>query len=136
MFHCLNEKPASIHYSSVCFKFHCFFHPNRRVPENTGWVLDGFPTTYAQAKLLERALSGFDTMSRESTKQSLSDKVKMEKGKSKKSLLAPDPKPAPPAAEPTSGINLVVHFDIKDELSLKRSAGRTRKFHFLIIIYW
>lgn len=32
----------------------------RLIPSGTGWVVDGFPTTYAQAKLLEKALSGFD----------------------------------------------------------------------------
>lgn len=33
---------------------------HRSLPEGTGWVIDGFPTTYTQAKLLEKALSGFD----------------------------------------------------------------------------
>lgn len=32
----------------------------RQLPEGCGWVLDGFPSTYTQAKLLEKALSGFD----------------------------------------------------------------------------
>lgn len=36
----------------------------RSLPEGTGWVLDGFPSTYSQAKLLEKALSGFDPTAR------------------------------------------------------------------------
>ena len=35
-------------------------HYYRRIPEGTGWVMDGFPTSYNQAKALEKALSGFD----------------------------------------------------------------------------
>ena len=31
----------------------------RRIPEGTGWILDGFPQNYPQAKLLEKALSGY-----------------------------------------------------------------------------
>lgn len=38
------------------------------LPEGTGWVLDGFPTNYAQAKLLEKALTGVEAMSREPSK--------------------------------------------------------------------
>jgi len=30
----------------------------RSIPDGTGWVLDGFPTTAAQAALLEKALTG------------------------------------------------------------------------------
>lgn len=95
----------------------------RRIPAGTGWILDGFPATYNQAKLLEKALSGMDTMSRESSQASLKSGV----GK-KKSQLAPDPKPAPPPPEPRSGIDVVILFDIEDEMALKRSAGRTCKF--------
>ena len=35
-------------------------HFLRRVLEGTGWVLDGFPASYNQAKMLEKALTGFD----------------------------------------------------------------------------
>ncbi len=93
----------------------------RRIPEETGWLLDGFPATYNQAKLLEKALSGMDAMSRESTKTSIKSKG------GKRSQLAPDPKPAPPPPEPRSGINVVILFDLDDEMALRRSAGRTCK---------
>ena len=56
--------------------------------------------------------------SRETTKTSL-------KSRGRKSHIAPDPKPAPPPPEPTSGLNVVVLFDLPDEMALKRSAGRT-----------
>ncbi|XP_067937009.1 sperm flagellar protein 2-like [Watersipora subatra] len=91
----------------------------RAIPEGTGWVIDGFPTTYTQAKLLEKALSGFDAGAKD-------PKLTKEKSiaKSKNSRLAPDPKPAPPPAEPTSAINVVILFDAADAICLKRSAGR------------
>ena len=91
------------------------------MPEGTGWLLDGFPATNFQAKLLEKALTGGDNMGREDSKTNLKDKD----GKKKKSKLAPDPKPAVPDKEPGSGINVVVLFDLANETVLKRSAGRT-----------
>jgi adenylate kinase family enzyme len=30
----------------------------RNIPEGTGWILDGFPSNYNQAKVLEKALTG------------------------------------------------------------------------------
>lgn len=98
----------------VCQVYHlnCFYL--RRIPEGTGWILDGFPCTQAQAKLMEKALSGFDTNTN-----------KTQKSKSKRSQLAPDPKPVPVPPKPSSGINVVILFDITNELCLKRSAGRS-----------
>ncbi|KAK6179274.1 hypothetical protein SNE40_011674 [Patella caerulea] len=90
----------------------------RRVPEGTGWLIDGFPQNYNQAKLLEKALSGFDANAKESTK----DKTK---GKMKRSSLVPDPRPPPPPAEPISGIDVVIVLDIDDKVCIKRAAGRT-----------
>ena len=92
----------------------------RRVPEGTGWVLDGFPTTYNQAKTLEKALSGFDAAAKDG-------KGRLDKGKQKKSILAPDPRPPPIPADPASGIDVVILFDVTDNLCLKRAAGRTSK---------
>lgn len=77
-----------------------------------GWVLDGFPATYQQAKLLEKALTGMETGEKKTAK-------------SRKGQLAPDPRPTPPLPEPGSGINVVIMFDIDNELCLRRSAGRT-----------
>lgn len=86
----------------------------RRIPEGTGWILDGFPSSYNQAKLLEKALSGLDPEGREKAKN-----------QSKKSVLAPDPRPEQPTPDPPSGINAVLLLDINNELCLRRSAGRT-----------
>ncbi|XP_052777050.1 sperm flagellar protein 2-like isoform X2 [Mya arenaria] len=90
----------------------------RRVPEGTGWVIDGFPMNYAQAKMLEKALSGYDAAAKSGKGPSAS--------KQKKSVLAPDPRPPPTPVDPASGIDVVIMFDANDELCLKRAAGRTR----------
>ena len=71
--------------------------------------------------MLEKALSGFDAAAKEGKGKQL---------KSKKSVLAPDPRPSPVPADPASGLDVVVLFDISDDLCLKRAAGRTSKlFH-------
>ena len=101
-------------YRSFTYIFHGFI---RKIAEGTGWIIDGFPQTYNQAKLLEKALSGFDATDRE-----------MKKMFKKASSLVPDPRPAPPAPDPKSGIDVVIHFDVPDELCLKRAAGRYRRF--------
>ena len=76
---------------------------------------------YNQAKMLEKALSGFDLAAKDS-------KTKQDKSaKSKKSVLAPDPRPPPTQPDPASGIDVVILFDVNDELCLRRAAGRTRK---------
>lgn len=88
----------------------------RRVPEGTGWVIDGFPLNYNQAKMLEKALSGFDAAAKEG-------KGKL---KAKKSTLAPDPRPPPTPADPASGLDVVILFDLSDSLCLKRAVGRSK----------
>ena len=95
----------------------------RRIPEGTGWVIDGYPQNYNQAKLLEKALSGYDANARENQKQ-------VAKSKTRKSSLVPDPRPPPPPREPASGIDVVILFDIEDELCLKRASGRTCSWTF------
>lgn len=65
--------------------------------------------------MLEKALTGFGAADGK------------DKQKSKKSNLVPDPRPAPPPADPASGIDVVIKFEISDELCLKRAAGRYRK---------
>ena len=91
---------------------------SRNIPEGTGWILDGFPSNYNQAKTLEKALTGFGA-------------ADATKGKTKKSNLVPDPRPAPPPPDPASGIDVVINFEISDELCLKRAAGRYRKFFYV-----
>ena len=97
-------------------------------------MLDGFPATTFQAKLLEKALTGGgDALGRDGSKVDLkgADKDAGAAKKGKKSKLAPDPRPAPPPAEPGSGLNVVVVFDISNETVLKRSVGRTCR-HLLV----
>ena len=77
--------------------------------------MDGFPTTIAQAKLLEKALTGYDA------------NAKPPKEKIKKSRLAPDPQPPKDPPPPVSGIDVVIMLDIPDGMAMKRAAGRSRK---------
>lgn len=90
----------------------------KRIPESTGWVIDGYPHNYNQAKHLERALSGFEANAKDNPKQ-------VAKTKAHKSSLVPDPRPQPPPLEPMSGIDVVILFDIDDDLCIKRANGRT-----------
>ena len=108
--------------------------PSRRVPEGSGWVTDGFPTTYAQAKLLEKALSGFDSDAMvQVNKAGTTDSP----GPIRSSLLAPDPNPPAEKPKPRSGIDVVIHLELPDELCLKRSAGRTCECHWcLVSVTW
>ncbi|XP_022100241.1 sperm flagellar protein 2-like isoform X2 [Acanthaster planci] len=85
----------------------------KRTPEEHGWIMDGFPATLAQAKLLEKALSGYDA------------NAKPSRSKLRQSRLAPDPNPPKEPPPPVSGIDLVLLFESPDELVLKRAAGRT-----------
>ncbi|XP_076462790.1 sperm flagellar protein 2-like isoform X2 [Babylonia areolata] len=91
----------------------------KHVPEGTGWVIDGYPQNYNQAKVLEKALSGYDANSKENMKQAI-------KSKSRKSSLVPDSRPTPPPSEPTSGIDVVVLFDIDDEVCIKRACEQPK----------
>ncbi|XP_063816860.1 sperm flagellar protein 2 isoform X2 [Pseudophryne corroboree] len=82
------------------------------VPANTGWIMDGFPATLNQAKLLEKALTGAD-----------SEKMAARSKKSKTSHLlrdsgAPqDPPPQSPA------FDFAVLIDVSDNVVLQRAAG-------------
>ncbi len=80
--------------------------------DNLGWILDGFPSTFLQAKFFEKALTGYDE-----------DKPVPDKPK-KDSILAPNPKPHPPKPKHKSGVDFVVYFDLSDDSALKRSIGR------------
>ena len=100
---------------------HDLFH--RTIPEGTGYVLDGFPNNYNQAKVLEKALTGFNDPDKDDSK----DK------KTKKSNLVPDPRPAPPVPDPPSGIDVVILFDVENELALKRAAGRYCKYCYSLV---
>ncbi|KXJ09239.1 Sperm flagellar protein 2 [Exaiptasia diaphana] len=95
----------------------------RNVPEGTGWLMDGFPASVSQAKLLEKSLTGYDEQKQIKDAKAAKEPGKV--GKTKKSRLAPDPHPAAEQASPKSGIDLVILFDLPDEVALKRAEGRT-----------
>ncbi|XP_069483223.1 sperm flagellar protein 2 isoform X2 [Ambystoma mexicanum] len=84
-----------------------------RVPENTGWIMDGYPLTINQAKLFEKALTGVDP-------DKFDDKVK----KKKSSTLvidvraAQDPPPPPPA------LDFAILLDIADAVVLQRISSK------------
>jgi hypothetical protein len=91
---------------------HIIIEQIKRLPKEKGWIIDGFPLTYNQAKVLEKALSGYDD-----------DKPFPVRPK-KESILAPNPKPDAPAPKHTSAIDIVLNLDVSNENVLKRSAGR------------
>lgn len=82
------------------------------LPQDKGWIIDGFPHTLVQTKLLEKALTGYDD------DHPVAVKPKREP------ILAPNPKPEEKAADHKSAIDLIVHLDINNESVLKRSVGR------------
>ncbi len=90
------------------------------LPHDTGFIIDGFPATYNQTKLLEKALSGYDE------DQPVPIKLKRE------SILAPNPKPEPPKPKHKSAIDLVIHLNASNQIVLQRSVGRSCMFNIII----
>lgn len=93
-----------------------------------GWILDGFPMTLNQAKLLEEALTGCDRSSTE-----------LEEKKAQISTLAVDPS-APKAAPPPPAVfDFVMLLDISDNSSLSRVIDAMGKldtsFLFFVLIF-
>ena len=91
---------------------HIIIEQIKRIPQDKGWILDGFPLTYNQAKLLEKALNGYDE-----------DKPFPVRPK-QESILAPNPKPEPLPPKHVSAIDLVINLEVSNETALKRSGGR------------
>ncbi|XP_066458540.1 sperm flagellar protein 2 isoform X2 [Eleutherodactylus coqui] len=82
------------------------------IPANTGWVLDGFPATLNQAKLLEKYLTGADP-----------EKTAAISKKCKTSGLVEDPT-APPERPPQSpGLDFAAFIDISDTVVLQRAGA-------------
>ena len=103
----------------------------RNIPEESGWVLDGFPVTYHQTKALEKALSGIDAQKAGIvpllSEENIIPQIDPKEKKLKKSKLVPDPRPRPPSPEPDSGLDVVILLDLPDDLCLKRAAGQYGK---------
>ena len=86
--------------------------------------------TLTQAVLLEKAVSGYDAAANHSsmieTEDTSSQLSTDTKRPMKKSKLVVDPRPAPPALPPMSGLDAVILLDISDELCLLRAADIKR----------
>ncbi|EPY73378.1 hypothetical protein CB1_011123001 [Camelus ferus] len=80
-----------------------------QIPEYKGWILDGFPMTLNQAKLLEEALTGCNR-----------HLIEMEGKKLQISTLAVDPTTSREVPLPPSAFDFVMLLDISDNFSLNR----------------
>ncbi|XP_075697993.1 sperm flagellar protein 2 [Rhinoderma darwinii] len=82
------------------------------IPVSTGWILDGFPVTLNQAKLLEKYFTGADP-----------EKAAVKSKKNKTSTLVEDPA-APQEPPPHSpALDFVVFIDVSDTVVLHRAAA-------------
>ncbi|XP_058420231.1 sperm flagellar protein 2 [Diceros bicornis minor] len=79
------------------------------IPVGQGWVLDGFPMTLNQAKLLEEALTGYNR-----------NLIEPEGKKAQISTLAIDPTTSKEVSLPPSAFDFVMLLDISDNSSLNR----------------
>nr|AHC95150.1 sperm flagella 2 protein [Bos taurus] len=80
-----------------------------QIPMYKGWILDGFPMTLNQAKLLEEALTGYNR-----------NLIELEGKKSHTSTLAVDPTASKEVPLPPSAFDFVMLLDISDNSSLNR----------------
>ena len=103
-----------------------------------GFVLLGFPSTAAQARLLEQALSGFEPPKPPSTKSTGAPRLgKSKAGKDAKlsSKIARAPTPPPQQGVYPSAFHLVLRLEQENEVLLRRALGRrvdpltNRAFH-------
>ncbi|XP_043925933.1 sperm flagellar protein 2 [Protopterus annectens] len=85
----------------------------RQVPQETGWIIDGFPVTLNQAKELEKALTGFDPEKHILTSRQL-----------KYSSLVTDPRAPKDPPPPPPALDVVILLDISDTAVLKRAAEK------------
>lgn len=93
---------------------HILVEKIRKLPRDKGFIIDGFPNTYEQTKLLEKALTGYD------------EDNPVQVRPKRESKLAPNPKPEPNQPKHKSSIDLIIYLNIDNETALKRSAGRFR----------
>uniref|UniRef100_F7AB98 Sperm flagellar 2 n=1 Tax=Monodelphis domestica TaxID=13616 RepID=F7AB98_MONDO len=86
------------------------------ISSDKGWILDGFPMTINQAKLLEEALTGFNT-----------DQPEHEIKAHKKSTLVFDPSAPKDPPPPPPAFDFVMLLDITDTLVLNRVMGEEKR---------
>uniref|UniRef100_A0A8C5LXN1 Sperm flagellar 2 n=1 Tax=Leptobrachium leishanense TaxID=445787 RepID=A0A8C5LXN1_9ANUR len=86
-------------------------HAIKHIPENTGWILDGFPTTVDQARLFEKALTGID-----------SEKARGKNKRAKRSSLVKNPTGHKDSPPPFSALDFAILIDISDSAVLHRAA--------------
>ncbi|XP_051875825.1 sperm flagellar protein 2-like [Pristis pectinata] len=85
----------------------------RRLPAECGWILDGFPVTITQAKLLEKALTGLDP-----------DNT-MPKTKRSRTKLAVDPKASKEPPPPQPALDIAILLEVSDNTVLARHSEST-----------
>lgn len=87
----------------------------RQLPNQSCWILDGFPADIAQAHMLETALGGALQDPEESVTINLVD----------------DPNPPNPPSPPVPVLDLVVLLDIPDERVLQRALNHLGIVHYI-----
>ncbi|XP_072903942.1 sperm flagellar protein 2 isoform X2 [Hemitrygon akajei] len=80
----------------------------RRLPAGCGWILDGFPATITQAKLLEKLLTGVDS------------DYTVPKTKRSRTKLAVDPKASKEPLPPRPALDIAILLEVSDNTVLTR----------------
>ncbi|XP_049718155.1 sperm flagellar protein 2 isoform X12 [Elephas maximus indicus] len=80
-----------------------------QVPVDQGWILDGFPMTLNQAKLLEEALTGCNK-----------EQIELEAKRTQISTLVVDPTVSKEVPVPPSALDFALLLDISDSSTLSR----------------
>lgn len=97
----------------------------RWIFEEIGWIIDGFLINLYQVKVLEKVFIGFFVGDKKDDKFF---------GKMKRFNLVKDFRFILFLVDSVSGLDVVINFEVSDELCLKRFVGRLRMY--LIIFIW
>nr|XP_032826562.1 sperm flagellar protein 2 [Petromyzon marinus] len=92
----------------------------RELPEQTGWILDGFPATVQQAKLLEKALTGWNEDLEEGNSKEMGQQGSGT-ASGKVSLLVQDPFAPPKAPPPPPALDLALVLTLSDSAAFERA---------------